>query len=148
MDDLLDVEIKHAVLIRADREKVYDALTTAKGLDAWFTKGASVDAEPQGAIVFRWKDWGPEHITTEDTGTVLEAERPECFIFQWDAEDPYRAITVEFYLEATEEGTIVRLREYGYHNSPAGLKALAEHAVVWGEAMTLLKFYVEHGIRY
>jgi uncharacterized protein YndB with AHSA1/START domain len=150
MDDVLDIVINHAVLIHAPREKVYDALTTPEGLNSWFTSGASVDAEPQGTIVLRWQDWGPDHITTEDSGTILEAQRPERFMFQWDSDDPYRAITVEFILEPANNGydTIVRLKEYGHHNTPAGLKALAEHAAEWGEALTLLKFYVEYGIRY
>ena len=150
MDDVLDIVVNHAVLIHERCEKVYDALTTAQGLNSWFTTGASVDAEPQGAIVFPWQDWGPDHITTEDAGTVLEAQRPERFMFQWDSDDPYRAITVEFTLEPANDGydTIVRLKEYGYHNTPAGLKALAEHAASWGEALTLLKFYVEYGVRY
>lgn len=148
MDDSLDIETRHSVLIRAKRERVYDALTTAEGLDGWFTSGASVDAEPQGEILFRWRNWGPDHISTEDSGVVLEAERPERFVFQWDFDDPERAITVEFDLEKDVEGTIVRLREYGYHNSPAGLKSLVDHATGWGEALTLLKFYVEHGLRY
>ncbi|GAC1617613.1 MAG: hypothetical protein NVS4B7_09930 [Ktedonobacteraceae bacterium] len=150
MEDALDIEINHAVLIHADRNKVYDALTTAEGLDGWFTTGASVDAGPQGTIWFRWQNWGPDHITTEDVGTVLEAQRPQRFMFQWDADDPYRAITVEFKLASISDGedTVVRLKAYGYHNTPASLKALADHAASWGEALTLLKFYVEHGIRY
>jgi len=150
MDDVLDIVVNHAVLIHARCEKVYDALSTAEGLNSWFTTGASVDAESQGTILFRWQDWGPDHITTEDAGTVLEAQRPERFMFQWDSDDPYRAITVEFTLEPANDvyDTIVRLKEYGYHNTSAGLKALAEHAASWGEALTLLKFYVEYGIRY
>src|SRR6266581_1297954 len=150
MDEVLDIEINHAVLVHANRGKVYDVLTTAEGLNSWFTTGASVDAEPQGTILFRWQDWGPDHISTEDSGTVLEAQRPERFMFRWDSDDPYRAITVEFIFELTNGGddTIVRLKEYGYHNTPASLKALAEHAASWGEALTLLKFYVEHGLRY
>jgi uncharacterized protein YndB with AHSA1/START domain len=148
MEDSLDIETRHAVLIRADRERVYNALTTAEGLDGWFTTGASLDTEPQGSIVFRWQNWGPDHITTEDSGTVLEVQRPERFVFQWDSDDPDRAVTVEFDLEGSAEGTIVRLLEYGYHNSPVGLKSLVEHAVSWGEALTLLKFYVEYGLRY
>ncbi len=148
MEDLLDIETRHAVLIRAERERVYDALTTAEGLDSWFTSGASVDAEPQGTIVFRWHNWGPDHITTEDSGTVLEADRPERFVFQWDSDDPYRAVTVEFDLGKVVEGTVVRFCESGYQNTPTGLKAMVEHAASWGEALTLLKFSVEYGLRY
>ena len=43
-------------------------------------------------------------------------------------------------------GTIVRLREAGYYNTPSGIRSMVECAAGWGEALTLLKFYVEHGI--
>jgi uncharacterized protein YndB with AHSA1/START domain len=59
----LDLEIRHAVLIRAAAEEVYDALATASGLDSWFTTGTSVDARPGGEIHFRWREWGPDRVT-------------------------------------------------------------------------------------
>ncbi len=148
MADLIDVPISHDVLIRAERERVYDALTTSEGFDSWFTTGASIDARPGGQIILRWKDWGPDHITAEDGGPVLEAIRPERFVFQWHPGNPGYTTTVEITLEPDERGTIVRLREHGYHNTPEGRKAFATCATGWGEALTLLKFYVEHGVRY
>jgi uncharacterized protein YndB with AHSA1/START domain len=148
MAEPLDLEIKHAVFIRAGRERVYDALTTAAGLDGWFTTGAFVEARPRGEIRFRWKDWGPDHITAEDGGPVLEAQRPERFIFQWHPDNPSYATTVEINFESCDEGTIVQLREYGYQETSPGRRALLDCATGWGEALTLLKFYVEHGIHY
>ena len=50
--------------------------------------------------------------------------------------------------EAVEDGTIVRLREYGYEDTPSGHQGILECAAGWGEALTLFKFYVEHGITY
>ncbi len=58
-------------------ERVYDAFPAADGLDCWFTSGAFVDAQPGDQIRFRWKEWGPNRITDEDGGPVLEAERPK-----------------------------------------------------------------------
>ncbi len=43
-----DLEIRHATYVRADPDQVYDAFTTAEGLDAWFTEGADVDPRPGG----------------------------------------------------------------------------------------------------
>ena len=50
--------------------------------------------------------------------------------------------------EAVENGAIIRLREYGYEDTPSGRRGILECAAGWGEALTLLKFYVEHGITY
>jgi uncharacterized protein YndB with AHSA1/START domain len=148
MNNLIDDPISHDVFIQASRERVYDALTTSSELDSWFTTGASVDARPGGEIWWRWKDWGPNHVTTEDGGPVLVAQRPERFVFQWHPDDPRYSTIVEFALEEASGGTIVRLRESGYEDTPTGCQALIGCATGWGEALTLLKFYLEHGIRY
>ncbi len=145
---LLDLEIRQSTLVRARAERVYDAITTAAGLDGWFTSGASVDARPGGQIRFRWKDWGPDHVTAEDGGPVLEAKRPGRFVFQWHPDGPSYATTVEIDFDTVTNGTVVRLKEQGYHDTPSGRKALVGCATGWGEALTLLKFYVEHGVRY
>ena len=35
MGEVIDLEIRQATLVRADPERVYEAFTTAEGLDAW-----------------------------------------------------------------------------------------------------------------
>lgn len=148
MAELIDESILHCVLVHADAESVYDALTTADGLNGWFTAGSTVEARPGGEIRLRWKDWGPNRITAEDGGPVLDARRPERFVFQWHPDKPDYATTVEITLEQPGAGTIVHLREHGYEDTPEGRRKMLECAAGWGEALTLMKFYVEHGVRY
>jgi uncharacterized protein YndB with AHSA1/START domain len=137
----LAVEAKHSEFIRAPREKVYDAFATAEGLDGWFTRGARVDARPGGAMLFRWVDWGAEkNINEEAPGRVVEAKRPERFVFQWGK--PGEETTVEIILEEREGGTLLKLREYGFRT----IEGLVGNASGWGEALTLVKFWIEHGI--
>jgi len=143
-----NLELHHSTLIHAQPERVYDALTTSNGLDAWFTSGASVNAYPGGEIHFRWVNWGPDHISTEDGGLVLKAIPPEHFVFQWHPDLPEYATTVEINLVPKDGGTIVSLREFGFAHTASGIAALANCASGWGEALTLLKFYLEHGLRY
>ena len=45
-------------------------------------------------------------------------------------------------------GTVVTVTESGHTASPKDLEALVECASGWGEALTLLKVYLEHGITY
>lgn len=144
VEDTIDVPIEHAVWIRAATGRVYEALTTGAELDRWFTDGATVDARPGGEICWRWKEWGPNKVTTEDCGPILEADPGRRFVFQWHA-DP---TTVEIDLEEQGGGCVVRLRERGYRKTLRGLKSQMSCAVGWGEALTLLKFYVEHGVTY
>jgi uncharacterized protein YndB with AHSA1/START domain len=137
----LDLEAKQSVFIRAPREKVYDALTTAEGLDGWFTRGSRIDARPGGAMLFRWVDWGADKsINVDIPGRVVEATRPERFVFEWG--EPGQESTVEIVLQERDDGTLVRLREYGFRK----VENAIENAGGWGEALTLAKFWVEHGI--
>lgn len=145
---LLRLDIRHSTLVRAPRERVYDGIATAEGLDGWFTDGAEVDARPGGRIRFRWRNWGPERLTFEDGGPVLEADRPRRFVFEWSPDEPGYRTRVEIDFEDDVEGTIVRVREHGFRDTSSGRKTLTECAAGWGEALTLWKFRAEHGVRY
>jgi uncharacterized protein YndB with AHSA1/START domain len=140
-------EVRHSVFVRAPPRAVYDLFATAAGLDSWFTTGAEVDAWSGGRIRYRWRDWGPERVTTEALGVVREADPPRRFVFEWDSADE-RTTIVEMDFEAVDAGTVMRLREFGFSDGARGEQALAREATGWGEAMTLAKFRVEHGLRY
>ncbi len=148
MPELIDVEVEKAILVRARPELVYDAFATAEGLDGWFTEGANVDARPGGVIHFRWKDWGPDKVTAEDHCAVLEAKRPTRLVFSEHPDSGSPPTTVEIDFIPQSNATVVRLREYGFQNTPRGRRALVAQAGGWGEALALLKFYVEHHLRY
>lgn len=137
--------IQHRTYIAASPERVFATLTTGAGWDAWFTQGSTVTAKPGGYIRLRWPDYGPDRITMEDGGAVLEVEPNRRFVFQWQpGEQP---TTVAFTLTAQGEGTLVELTESGYTPTPANLHAYVNCATGWGEALTLLKFYLELGVR-
>lgn len=138
--------IAHEVLIAAPAERTYDAFATAQGLDGWFTEGAEVDARAGGEIKFRWRDWGPRRLTCEDGGRVLAAHRPSHFIFEWHPGGPAFTTTVELTFERVAVGTIARVRESGYPDTPDGRRAMLECAAGWGEALTLVRFYLERGL--
>lgn len=148
MHNLIDQEIEYATFVRAEAELVYDAIATAEGLDGWFTTGTKMDVRPGGEILFKWVNFGADRATFEERGWVLEARRPERFVFQWHPDSPDYATTVEVDFEPQDSGTVIWLREYGYHDTPNGRKMFMECACGWGEALTLWKFYVEHGIKY
>lgn len=60
------LRVDFKILVRRTPERVYEAMTTAKGLDGWFTTNSIVNALPGGSIRFRWKDWG-QRSTLERT---------------------------------------------------------------------------------
>jgi uncharacterized protein YndB with AHSA1/START domain len=142
---LIPEPIQHSVLIAAPPERAYDALTTAAGLDAWFTSGAEVDARAGGRIIFRWRDWGPRRLTCEDHGPVLAAHRPSHFIFQWHPGGPGYATTVELTFERVAVGTVVAVRESGFPDTPDGRRAILDCAAGWGETLASFRFHLERG---
>ena len=140
-----DACIKQNTYIAAPPERVYDVLTSAAEWDKFFTTGMTLDPQPGGDCTFRWKDWGPDFYTLEARGRVVAAERPTEFAFQWGT-DP--ATTITFSLSPESGGTVIRLTEDGYLDTPDGRRSILECASGWGEALTLLKFYIEHGVVY
>ncbi len=148
MAELIAGEIIHAVRVNADPRDCWDALATAAGLDAWFTSGSEIDPRPGGRMHLRWVDWGPDRVNAEDDCVVLEADRGRRFVFQWHPDSDEYATTVEIDFLWKNGGAVVRLREYGYQNTPAGLAAMLECAAGWGEALTLMKMHMEHGLSY
>ena len=142
-------EIRHSVFIRAPREKVWAALTTAKALDAWWgTRGSEIDLRPGGKLTLRWRGWGPERdINADGECVVVEVLPPKRFVFRW-GETADAMTTVEFDLEESEDGTLLRLREHGFAPTVKGRKSFEGNSLGWGEVSILVKFYIEHGVSY
>lgn len=146
MPELFDGRIKQRTFIAAPPERVYDTITSAREWDKFFTTGMTLEPYPGGTCTFAWKDWGPDRYTMSAPGSVLEAIRPARFVFQWGSEG--RKTAVRFDLTAAHGGTIITLTEDGYPNDAQGRAMILECACGWGEALTLLKFHIEHGIIY
>lgn len=135
-------EIKQRTYIKVSPERVYETLTTGDGWNAWFTDETTVDLD--GEIRLSWRDFGVEKEDIEDGGPVLEAVPNESFVFGWSPGEDMT--TVSFTLEPCRDGTLVSLRESSYTTSEKDLNACVNCATGWGEALTLLKFYLEHGM--
>ncbi len=143
----LDMEIRHRVLIRAAPEAVYDALATGEGIDGWFTAGSEIDGHAGGSYTLRWRDWGVDRIDAEERGPVREADLPRRWSFEWNAHLGSRT-TVTFDITPRDDGTVVEVTETGYPDTPEGRMQFVDCATGWGEALTLLKMWLEHGVRY
>jgi uncharacterized protein YndB with AHSA1/START domain len=139
-------EVRFDTIVRAEPENVFDAIATAEGLDAWFTSGTTLEARTGGALVFRWVDWGVEKFTGEMEGEVVEADRPEKFVFRWPVDSGGYMTTVTITIEASVEGAIVRLVEGVYEEGDVGNQDMMNRASGWAQALTLMKFWVEHGV--
>lgn len=140
------LELCHAALIHAYPEQVYDAFTTSDNLNCWFAIDATVDKHVDGIIQFRRANLLPDSRVVQDSGRILVMSRPKQFAFQRHPARNDQATNVVVDFQPVSEGTVVHIRESGFRDTPSGQAALAKSSADWGEALVLLKVYLEHGI--
>ena len=145
---LLDVDIRLGTFVHAEPDRIWEVLTTSEGVNQWFTTGAEWTHEPGTPMHWRWVDWGPYDISTASAGEIIEVDPPRRFVFSWGTGPGELRSTVTVTLEPDAGGTKVELTDAGYPDTPEGRHALMDCACGWGEALTLAKFYVEHGLTY
>jgi len=140
--------VKYSTYVNAPVEKVFKTLTTAEGWNGWFTKEMKLDLRPGGSIEFVWRDWAVGHVDFEDGGKIQEVVPNERFSFTWHRD--YTPTTVTFTLKRLGSGTVVEVSDAGYKLDELSHEycGFAGCASGWGEAITLLKMYIEHGITY
>lgn len=148
MPKLLDQQIEYKTFIRKPPKAVFETLTTAAGWDGWFTKGSEIDPKVGGILKLRWVNFGAERVTADEDCPIVEIVPNERFAFQWCTFSKDRPTTVTFDLKAESGGTMITLTETGYTDEPESLKWLVICSAGWGEALTLLKFYLEFGVTY
>jgi uncharacterized protein YndB with AHSA1/START domain len=98
------VHVTREVLIEADIDEVWRALTEPEHLEAWFASEAELDPRPGGTGRFAWADG-----TSREA--VLEAvEESSVLVFRWrEAADDESRVTIA--LEQADAGTRVRVTE-------------------------------------
>lgn len=141
--------IEHAVLVRASPDKVFRALSTADGLDSWWTRGTQMERRVGGRIHFHWREWGPDRVTVDGSARILQLRENEILAWRWDDAEGYPSRTSELEVERHAEGTVVRVTDTPTDPAaPHGEVIPLGVAAGWGEALALLKMWVEHGVRY
>jgi uncharacterized protein YndB with AHSA1/START domain len=129
----------HSVLIEATPAKVYEAISTGKGLASFWTSDSQ--AQPEVGSVARFGFGGPV------LEMKIEELRPGKLV-RWSTHDGFpewkgTAVTWEI-VPAAKGGTEVKFNHEGW---PAALPQgeLASVNYVWGRVVGRLKRYVETG---
>jgi uncharacterized protein YndB with AHSA1/START domain len=104
--------VEREIFLPASPERVWSSLTEGRELSAWFGAEVEFETRPGGPATFRWPDGRSREATVE------EMDPPRRLSFRWA---PFErtaggarvvpASRVEFTLEPTWEGTILRLSE-------------------------------------
>ena len=129
-------EIKHLLLIAAPMEKVYEALTTIKGLSGWWTTQTTGECKPGGIIQFRFGTVGNDMkvITLKKNEWVLW----ECM----SGPDDWIGTRLTFQLSENAGKTLVRFEHAGWKNAN---DFFAGCTFTWGRYMESLRQLCQTG---
>ena len=100
------MEVTRELVLPAEPEEVWDALTSPERLEDWFANDVELDVTPGGDGVFRWESGEVRRAVVES----VEAGR--ALTMRWWAEEtPDEATTVAIAVEEIEAGTRVVVTE-------------------------------------
>jgi uncharacterized protein YndB with AHSA1/START domain len=95
-------------------ERVFEAVSTGEHLDAWFIPTCTVERKLGGACSFTWG--GPAGST--EPGSVTVFDPPHRIRYAWRAPDGSDRPFIQFELEATRDGTLLRFTQAFIAGSP------------------------------
>ena len=135
--------IERTVTLSRAPSEVWQALTTAEGLSAWFGEQATIDLRPGGAATVTFAGG-----TTVDM-RVERVEEPTVFAYTWQLpnlpEDDPRRTYVEFTLEPDGDGTLLRVVETGFAQLPVDTRReiYESHSQGWSRELAELAEHVD-----
>jgi uncharacterized protein YndB with AHSA1/START domain len=133
-------DIMHMLTIAAPPERVYQALTTAEGIRAWWTREAELDGQVGGAGEFRF--YGGRVVTT----VTVDARTPPAHV-GWrtvasTAPGGWVGTTIAFDLRAEGSGTVLLFAHRGFKEANEGY---ARVTTGWAYFLVSLQQYLERG---
>jgi uncharacterized protein YndB with AHSA1/START domain len=135
--------IERRVDLAHSPQRVWEALTTAEGLSAWFGEKATIDTRPGGAGQMTFESGLSVDMRVE------RVEEPRVFAFTWRIpdlpDDDPRRTYVEFTLDPVPGGTRLQVVESGFAQLPEDTrgKSYDSHAEGWGSELADLAGYLD-----
>ena len=131
------MDIVHYLQVNGDQEKIYQVISTPRGISKWWSLDASGHSE-LGAVLDL--DFGPGY---QWQAQVIEMVPPVEYTLLLIRADPdWINTTVGFHLEQSDGAVNVRFHHKGWDQA-------SEHYYIscycWAMYLRLMKRYVEHG---
>ena len=122
---------------------VFDAVYDPGKLSSYFTTGgASAPLDEGTTVTWDFHDFPgafPVQVRTVEKNRLIE--------LQWQAADGEYDTTVRMEFEPVDHGaTLVRIGEWGWRETPAGLKSSYGNCMGWTQMLCCLKVWVERGV--
>ena len=129
-------DIKHKLVIKAAPEKVYEAVTTQKGLESWWCKNTTAKPEVGFVNIFIFGQYYNEMKVTELSPNTKTAWECIKSIEEWVG------TTISFELEEKDGKTILRFAHAGWR---AVTDTFAACSYDWAIFLKSLKSLCETG---
>lgn len=140
------MELKFTVAGRMARpvDEVFEAVADPESLSRFFTTGGAKGRLEPGAEV----TWDFHDFPGAFPVLVQEVIPNQKIVLQWEAtQDPSIWTTITMTFQALEDGrTLVRISEYGWPATEAGLKSSFGNCEGWTGMLCAMKAWLEHGI--
>ncbi|HEX2913151.1 MAG TPA: SRPBCC domain-containing protein [Chloroflexia bacterium] len=131
-------DILHQVIVAAEPEKVYEALTEQNGLSGWWTTNASAEARVGAVDEFRF--FNGEFVIKIEVAE-LEPGKKVAWNIKQSVPD-WEGSHITWNLAPVGQGTKLLFGQYNYNASP---ESFATYNYNWGVHLTSLKAYLETG---
>lgn len=137
--------IERTVRLGRPPSEVWPALTTAEGLSAWFGEQVTIDLRPGGTASMTFAGGASVEMRVE------RVEQPKVFAYTWRIpdlpEDDPRRTFVEFTLEPTGDGTLLRVTETGFAQLPIESRheIYESHSEGWSRELAELVDHLDGG---
>ena len=129
--------IKHYLVIKAQPDKVYAALSKTEGLSGWWTTGAKTDGQPGRTAEFIF---GEQYYIKMEIKNLQNKKTIEWECLEGDKE--WIGTTFLFGLEEKDGNTILR---FSHNNWKEETDFFASCNFNWGYYLKSLKQYCETG---
>ena len=130
-------DIFHELTVRAPKARVFDAISTPAGLNAWWTLRAEGKAQEGRAYTF---DFGPGYVWK---ATVTKCTEPDVIAWTFvDADPNWTGTHLRLALTESAGKTIVTFAHTGWRSANRHFRV---SSYCWAMYLRLLRNYTERG---
>lgn len=129
------VVLERSIVVKADRERVWRAITTPERITKWFEPIRFERLAVGEVLTFSWNG----------EGSIVLVEPMDRFGFRWQIAPPHPAQTlVIFALETVPEGTRITVTEQGFEALPDEVREarFKDNTQGWEHMLGELRAYV------
>ncbi len=138
------MDITHNLRMKTTVEKVYTAVSTQKGINAWWSKEGQVSESIGGDSLLKFDKQGTQ-VEMGFKTLVLDLNKKVVWECMANPNPAWLGTQIITEIEESENGVKVRFSHAGFDEKWKGQEAFEMTKATWNHFMESLKSYVEGG---